>query len=161
MHVPASVVLGELARQLLVQRPQMPDSVMNIYARASSGPLSFETVKDVLLSACDGLSRTFLILDALDEYGEQTQRRLLLNFLRQIDKRSNVRIIITSRYHPSDIQNALDEALQLKVEAHASDLGLFLTETINNDVMSEEIPERLKEKIVRSIIGGAQGLYDY
>jgi hypothetical protein len=63
-------LLLSLLKQLLQERPSVPESVKILYERHNDKRTrpSFDEISKVLLSIVVDYSRTFIVIDALDEY---------------------------------------------------------------------------------------------
>jgi hypothetical protein len=92
------------------------------------------------------LDRVFVVIDALDECEESANRGPILELLKDL-MGSRVRLLITSRPFPPDIEDLLGHRAQILVEASESDIQAFVLEQIAKSRRMKNIIDRnLREK---------------
>ena len=150
-------VIGCLASQILSRLSDIPEAIIRIFKKANASNRPDQaTLEKVFLLACAEFSTIYVVLDALDECEEKDHRRIVLHFLQTLIGRADVRLLVTSRHYPIDIQRVFSEVPQLKIEANVEDLRRFLSWTIDNDPMADIIDEEFKLRIIETIVGNAQ-----
>ena len=123
----------------------------------SSKP-DLKAAENIFLAACSEYSSTFIVLDALDECEEKSHRKVFLQVLDKLRRRADVRVFVTGRHYPMDIQKALSTARQVHVEAHEADLRRYLLQKIDEDPVADMLDEGFKAQLIEKLVGNAQGL---
>jgi hypothetical protein len=114
----------------------------------------------MFIEICNNSRNVFIVLDALDECDEATNRGTIVDFIKEI-KKSRACLMVTSRPYPSDIDDLLGDCHQVLVEASDSDIRAFVLDQIaKSKRMSKIIDKQLREEIVTSIIAKSQGMYE-
>lgn len=127
-------LLASVTKQLLQHQDSIPQDTMKMYQRHGRGTRpSLEEVLDMATSSVAGVSRVYIVVDALDELGNAgLVRRTLISCLRQMQDHRRFNLMTTSRYIPSlaqkfhqpicmDIKASPDD-IRRYVEAHVLDL---------------------------------------
>lgn len=120
---------------------------------------SLDELKRLLVSLCNQYTRTYIVVDALDECEAIRERRLLL-LVFEILSNTPTRLFVTSRPNNEDIFEAFDKASQITIAAPESDLRRYTIERIEerNNFVNRLTPE-LKESIISTISTAASGMY--
>jgi hypothetical protein len=148
-----------LLKQILSSLPGVPSAVGGLYKRLKEGKglPSWEELTQTFVNVCSELDDLFLVLDALDESDENTNRQpILLGVLDQLI-RCPARLFVTSRSHCLDINSTFERCPQIAVEAADSDVREFVDRKIRESRrMSTVINGGLREEIVRKIVDKSQ-----
>ncbi|GAM38758.1 hypothetical protein TCE0_033f09754 [Talaromyces pinophilus] len=156
-------LLLSLLKQFIRGVPSVPICVERLYedhTRKETRP-TFEEITDVFFSVVAGFSRTFIIVDALDECNiSDGARSKFMSTIFDIHARTHANIFATSRFIP-DIKKefekrgsdwleirATDEDVRRYLDGHKSQLRSFVLED----------PE-LEEKIKATIVKAADGMF--
>jgi NACHT domain len=153
-------ILTSLLQQLITHTPSMPLSVQELYKRYKNdrGSISLADLEETISMVLKEFKQSFILIDALDECDVNRHRKSFIQVLKRLEERS-VRVFITSRPHPDDIQRALSPCSQICITASDSDIRRYLNELIDlDDAATSIIDEALKEDIVTEIVGTAQGM---
>uniref|UniRef100_A0A093VM92 Ankyrin repeat domain-containing protein 50 n=1 Tax=Talaromyces marneffei PM1 TaxID=1077442 RepID=A0A093VM92_TALMA len=153
-------IVGAIIKQLLIQIPQIPDSVVSrCRDRMNAGkPLSLGDASELFSIICAQFSRVYICLDALDELQESNLRRIL----KWIQDGPSVHIFLTSRPHIQDVVlEYLESQHTVIVRANESDIRRFIEHEIGgpNDIAPRAMDERLKGDIFAKILGSAKGIF--
>lgn len=115
----------------------------------------------VLVSTFKSFSRVFLILDALDECDQKTQRKRLLPLFHKMGKDS-VRLFLTSRQYPEDIQDSFGATAvpRIKLSAQTEDIRSYIQTKINESPRAKRLVQKAKckEKIISELSDCANGM---
>ena len=156
-------ILVTLLRQLLSTHSTFPNAASDLHKRIEKGQ-GLPSFKDLMMAfrniCASSSEELFLVFDALDECDEQTHREPILDLL-DFMSGSNVRVLITSRPYPPDINNAFENYPQIVIEAADIDIRAFLLEKITKSrrKISRFIDEALREEIIQLITAKSQGMY--
>jgi Cdc6-like AAA superfamily ATPase len=158
MDQSASNLLSALLKQLVQNTPGIVASVTSIYDKLSKQKRrpSVDDIFRALLSVCLNYTTVYIVVDALDECVDDGARSLLIDKLRELQSKIDVRLLFTSRLIPGITQSfKLD--LQLEVRASEEDVSRFLEcqiprlpRCIQRD---EELKAVVQEKIIRAVDG--------
>ncbi|KAJ6542334.1 ankyrin repeat-containing domain protein [Mycena vulgaris] len=156
-----SKLLAGLWRQLALDR-DISSIVENLYKqhREKGTVPSLEEVVNVLRSSLEEFSKVFVIVDALDEYPNESptfQREILLQYLAEMG--SNVNLMITSRPNISPESSSLPNLETLDIQAAPEDIQAYINAQIKlsprlskhvqrQPKLREDIHSRLSSKSV-------------
>ena len=157
---PADLLIN-LLKQLVQERPFIPDTVKSLYERnAKKGTRpSCDEISKVLHSVVTDYSRAFIIFDALDEcqVSNGNLRSLLLE-ISNLQATSEANLFATSRFIPEIIKEfegsllleiyASDEDVQRYLDGHMSQLPSFVLRSLD-----------LQEEVMTKIIKAVDGMY--
>ncbi len=151
-------ILGSILRQVAATRCPVPKPTSDLHHRFSvqGRQPELQDLEKALLATCGDFSKVFIVIDALDECDENKHRRTLMKSIAFLQQSTSVRLFVTSRFHPQDIRTAFEDALQIEVEANASDLRSYLSREIEDSraVKAMDIPLRIE--VVERIVKAAQ-----
>lgn len=144
-------LIGELAKQLLLQVPSVPDEVWPLFQKHTAVSTNkAEEIIHLLQQHC--FDRIYVCIDALDEC-QPNFRRDLLNFLTTLTKTTS-RIFCTSRSNvvteAKDVVGSLGLET-IEISAHEADIRLYLEEHISRDRHKGAMDEQLQEAITRKL----------
>lgn len=152
-------LLASLLKQLVLQKRSMPEILKNLYERHKekrTRPL-IEEVSRVLHSIVADYSKTFVIIDALDECQVIGGRhKKLLSEILRLQTESGVSLFATSRFVPEIMTNfkgclsleilASDEDVQRYIDGHILQLPSFV-------LRSPDLQEEIKTEIAKAVKG--------
>ncbi|OZJ04697.1 hypothetical protein BZG36_02559 [Bifiguratus adelaidae] len=115
----------KVLRQLVQQKPFVPDSMKDLYQRHKDKRTrpSFDEISEVLHSVIASCSMVFILIDALHEYhfphkdrrrvlSEIEDRRKVLSEVFKLPAKTGINLWVTSRFIP-DIRDIMEESLLL------------------------------------------------
>jgi hypothetical protein len=154
-------LLASILKQLVQEHPSTPGSMKSLFERHNGKRtrLSPEEISKVLHSAVIDYSRTFIIIDALDECPvSDGSRRRFLSEIFNLQAKTGTSVFATSRFIPEIIKEfagsvslevrASGEDVQRYLEGHMSQLPLFVSRNVD-----------LQEEIKTEIVQGIDGMY--
>jgi hypothetical protein len=154
----ATSLLAALLKQLLQAQPLIPEKIELLHAQhkeRGTKPSLDELFSGLHLVAGD-CSRTYIVVDALDECSDGGGRTKLLGALRDLQIQTNVCLMVTSRFIP-DIESDFKSDPHLEIRASDADLKRFvaaqiyrLPKCIQRDA---ELQSLLESKIVEAADG--------
>ena len=158
-------VLGSLVRQLLSQIPptEFPKEIVANYQSKKPRHASASDLMDMLrvLSMPEWFSRVFIVCDALDETDQRERTELLPRFHQM--KALGIALFLTTRPHPSDIQDSFRKAPTIELVPKECDIKRYVEESLLADTRFQRIQRDscgLKDQIVSKIVDSAAGLYE-
>jgi nucleoside phosphorylase len=150
---------ADLLRQLVQKSEKISNSIINTFGKHSWGELKpkLGEYKTLLQEELQKFIRTFVIIDALDEWGTKHQIKELITEL--LNLKPAIHLLVTSR--PSEeIRDLLDEALHIEIRARNEDVMLYLDNHLqNSDNLHRYIKAdpTLQDLIKTSIIQSGDG----
>ena len=157
----AANLVACLVRQIIGRTKTLPKELATMHEELSNQNRrpSFDELKRLLVAVCNQYTRTYILVDALDECEASRERRLLLPLLESLPN-APTRLFVTSRPNSEDISQSFHNASQIDIEAPESDIRGYIMERIDErrDSACPLAPE-LKEEIISTISTRASGMY--
>jgi Cdc6-like AAA superfamily ATPase len=155
----AESLLGSILKQFIQTCPGVPeeiDSLFNTLKGKNRQPRSTDVFK-ALLYTIKTYSRTFIIVDALDEL-QSCEQKKFLEVVFGLQKSSNVNIFVTSRYNPY-IENRFKHAMCLPIRATGEDISLYARESLGQiSKFLDQQSSQFKERIANIISDASDGM---
>ena len=162
-------LLAALARQSVLQQPQLPSRAGELYHQyhQRERSLYLDDSVELLRLSTNHFRRTFVVIDALDEHiptddGESTMEVELLTRLLDIQQQAPGRLamLITSR-DLDFIGNQLGDRTRLEIRAKSSDVRAYVGSRISKSFrFAEEVRNnpKLASEIVEGVVKKAHGV---
>jgi len=151
-------LLANLLKQLVQGRSSLPDSVKVLYDRHNDKRTRppVDEISRVLHSVTTLYSRTFIIIDALDEC--QVTDGCRTGFLSEIfnlQAKTGVNVFATSR-PIAEIMQKFDRSVSLVIRATDDDVWRYLDNRMalfQPDILDDDIRDRIRRGIVKAVDG--------
>jgi hypothetical protein len=154
-----SSLLSALLKQLVQSRPDVAAPLTRLYydhSKRQSRP-SHGELFTALLTVCSNHARVYIVVDALDECTDQYgMRSPLVEKLRDLQAKTNVRLLFTSRFIPEITEKFRSDPI-LEVRASEEDVKRYvagqiprLPKCIRRD---DELTLTVQSKIVEAVDG--------
>jgi hypothetical protein len=155
----ASMLLSALLKQLVRGQPDIATPVTHIYdhhSKRGTRPASDE-VFAALQSVCSNYAIVYIVVDALDECSRTNGTRgPLIDKLRKLQIKADVRLLFTSRFIP-EIAQEFQSNLILEVRASEGDTRRFIAAQIprlpNLIIRDKELRRTVENEIVKAVDG--------
>ena len=147
-------------KQLLQHQDAIPEKVQQTYQyHCTKGTRpSLEEVLEMIASSMTPLSRVFLIVDALDELGNDGKvRQSLIRHLRQLQDLHHFNLMTTSRDIP-DLALNFHQPRRVELRANPGDVRKYVEGHIGNLSKCVEKNAKLQETIANTIVGSVDGM---
>jgi hypothetical protein len=157
------VVMASIVRQLLAQIPpsRFIEDVRKMYQEKRSQQPMLDDIKQILSSIPGQFSRVFVVCDALDEMDQYNQREHLLPLFHHM-KDSGIRLFLTTRPHPADIQESFSTASIIELTPAINDLRLYVEERLFKNTRFQRIIQNeaggLRERTITTIVDASAGV---
>ncbi|KAI9754904.1 MAG: hypothetical protein M4579_004504, partial [Chaenotheca gracillima] len=154
-------LLASLLRQFLQRMPSVPENVKTLYELFKGKPsqLSFDDISKQLQAVISNLSKTFIVLDALDEFQTSDgDRKRFLSEISSIQKKGGVNVFATSRYIP-EIKAEFGECISLDIRASIEDVEGYLDGNMQQLPSFVHNHPDLKEQIKCEISQAVDGMF--
>jgi Cdc6-like AAA superfamily ATPase len=150
---------ASMLQQLVQSRPELPESIKNLYSGHSSKKTrpSTDEVIGLLRSVASGYSKVFILIDALDEC-TPLHRRQLLDEVFKLLSLSSIQLFATSRMYP-DIMNTFKGKKILEIQASEEDVRKYLSHHVKSLTARVQQNIDLQNEIITKISGAIKGMY--
>lgn len=120
---------------------------------------TFEQLYSLLLAAIKSFTQAFIICDALDECDQYAQRTKLLPLFHRMGN-DGMRLFLTSREYPEDIQRSLQCSAKIELSARNEDITVYIERKIAESPRAESLIKqaKCKEKIISELQTCANGM---
>ena len=148
-------LLGQLAARLSI----VPESFRKLYDKHRKGEkprLSQNEIREELCSIIKTYSRTFIIIDALDECRTDRIRNELLSEIYKLQEGSDTRLMVTFR--PNVVPKRPSSVIEQEIRAHKEDIEEYLSGRMA-DLQSVVQENNLECKIKAHILTLVSGMY--
>jgi hypothetical protein len=144
-------MIGELAKQLLLQLSSVPEEVWSLFEKHTA--ITTEKAKQVLDLLLRSFGKVYICVDALDEC-ESRSRKDILRFLVHLNG-TGLQIFCTGRSHIMTEAMEFLEPLGLRaleVCAYEADIRLYIEEKILEDGRKGAMDEQLQGQIMKKLV---------
>ena len=152
-------LLASLLGQLVQGQPSVPNSVKSLHERHKTKRTrpSFDEISKALQSTIANYSRTFIIIDALDECGTSDGgREKFLSEIFNLQAETGASIFATSRFIP-DITEEFKGSPSLEIRANGEDVRRYLDGHMSHlrpfVSRKPDLQEEIKNQIVQAVDG--------
>jgi len=153
-------LFSSLLKQLIQKQLSIPKSMRNLYERHEDEQTrpSFDEISKVLHSIIADYARTFIIIDALDEYHGDRRKFLLEMF--NLQAKTGVNLFTTSPFIP-EIEKEFEGCLSLEIRASDEDVKKYIDGHISQlpSFISRNLD--LQREIETEVTRAADGMYVY
>ena len=156
----ADDLLASLLGQLAVQQSTAPKSIRELYGKHRKGEkprLSQSEIREELCNIVKAYSRTFIVIDALDECKTDRIRNELLSEICKLQEGSDIRLMVTFR--PSIHLERPSSATELGIRAHKEDIEEYLSGRMPDLCRVVQDNNELQCKIKVRILTLVDGIY--
>ncbi|KAL8655694.1 MAG: hypothetical protein Q9226_002942 [Calogaya cf. arnoldii] len=159
-------MLRSLIKQLCVGKTSIPPAVQDMCSkyRASGHQPTTKVLLSTLHSAIDSnRKKTFLVLDALDEYPENGRQELLAAIIMlRNSEHDDIHILVTSRME-YDIEHTLEAEATQKLSIHGpavdSDISRHVRASLADDARLCRLSPSIKGTIEAQLVSNAHGMF--
>jgi Cdc6-like AAA superfamily ATPase len=153
-------LLASLLRQLVQRQPSVPESVKSLYEyhKDKPGPQP-DHILNVLHAIVNDYSRTFIIIDALDECQiSDGSRNRFLSEIFNLQTKTGANLFATSRFIP-EIMKCFEGSVSLEIRASDYDVQRYLDGHMSRLPLCVSRSHALQEKIKAEITKAVDGMY--
>jgi hypothetical protein len=128
-------VVSCLLKQVLSPYSSVPEQALKLFTllKDDHSLPQWQELTTIFIDTCASNSAlgVYIVLDALDECGQDLNRRPILKLIKAM-RRNHVRLFVTSRPFPDDTMCAFTGAYMVEVGASDRDVKEFLSEKIGD-----------------------------
>ena len=157
-HETPTTLIGSLLQQIVLQQSNIPEDLRRLY----KDPVTKDTrpfIKcSTLQTACQTLSKLFVVVDALDECAEES-RHEFLEEIRTLGPK--LCLMITSRPSIVNLTDYFPEGVQLGIRARNGDIERYVKERMQREFKLRQKIEKdpsLSNDIIHAILDKADGM---
>ena len=152
-------LLASLLGQLVQRQPSVPTSMKSLYEHCQVKRMrpSFDEISEVFQSILTSYSRTFIVIDALDECGtfDGGCRKLLCEIF-NLQAKTRTSLFATSRFIPG-ITEQFRGSLSLEIRANDGDVRRYLDGHMSQlrpfVSRKPDLQEEIKTEIIKAVDG--------
>jgi hypothetical protein len=132
----ARSLLASLVRQVAIQSKHIPESVLKSYRKHANGAnsASLATYTELLSQLLTSFRRSFLVVDALDEYTQEEtphSNKLIDGLIKITRSQSKCRVLITSREDCLSLHSNV-ESKKIRIDAKPEDVRMYVNARIRD-----------------------------
>ena len=154
-------LLASLLGQLAGRQSTVPESTRTLYnkhrRKGENSRLSQNEIREELHNIIKTYSRTFIVIDALDECETDGIRNELLSEIYKLQEGSDTRLMVTFR--PSIVPNPPSSVRELEIQAHKEDVEEYLSGRMSEPPGVIQDNNKLQCKIKTRILSLVDGMY--
>jgi hypothetical protein len=154
-------ILKSLLKQLVQEQSSMPEHVKTLYERHKNKRTqpSLEEISKALQFVIAGYSRSFIVIDALDEcLAFDGGRKELLSEIFNLQDKTGANFFATPRFIP-EIKREFEGSLSLEIRASDKDVGRYLESHMSLLPSFVAYNFELQNEIKTEIIKAVNGMY--
>ena len=155
-------LLGQLAARQSITLPSLR-RLYDEHRKGEKSRLSQNEIREELYNIIKTYSRTFIIIDALDECGTDHVRSELLSEIYKLQKREETDIRLMVTFRPSIVLECPSSVTELEIRAHEEDIEEYLSgrmSELRSVVLdNNELQCKIRTRIVTLVDGMYVRLY--
>jgi Cdc6-like AAA superfamily ATPase len=153
-------LLKSILKQLVQTQPNLPKSVKDLYERHKKNQSQprLQEISEILQTIISLDSRTFIIVDALDECQNRDGcRDNLLSQIFALQTKTRLNIFATSRHQ--EVETQFSGCISLEIRAIEEDIKSYLNDQISLwekshcDTLDDDLRDRIKTEITKEAEG--------
>lgn len=156
--------MSNLLKQCVQEQTELPTELHLLYNthRNKGTRPSIEEIEKTLLIVLSSKARTFIIIDALDEFSIsdssqlEAERDVFLSSLLRLQRNSGINLLVTSRVD-NKLSKMLPDAVNLKIVARPEDVEHFIDNTMSQ-LHSDMVDDNIRKTIKVGVVAAADGL---
>ncbi|RPB06396.1 hypothetical protein P167DRAFT_514553, partial [Morchella conica CCBAS932] len=154
-------IMSSVIKQLAGQLPQFPNKLVALYDECTGYQRrpDIKELRSLLLQLAKLFTRSFIVLDALDECDQEDQREALLPLFHQL-KTNGFNLLVTSRPHPIDIQDSFRDVPCINYMAQDKDIKVYIDNRIDMMPRAKGLirGSKIEDQFISNLISAANGV---
>ena len=157
-------MLGAILKQVVGGLEHIPKEIEAAFQKSKKQidgrELESGEICELLVSSLRNLQRSYICIDALDEFPREHQPEFFRSLARIIRESPCTRLFLTSRPHIRDeIKRYLTRSAEIEIKPAEEDIKKYLSMRLSNDTQLEAMDEDLRDEIFRIILGEICEMY--
>lgn len=153
--------LAAVLKQLVQHKPSAAGPLLQIH-RQNEKQKTYPSPKEIseaLRLVLEEFTVTHVVIDALDEYSDQSSiRNRLLKRLHGLQRQADVRLLLTSRPVP-EILESMGNTARVEIRANENDVKAFAVEVVGNLPRTARGDLQFVEWVISTIVEAVDGMY--
>jgi len=157
-------MLGAILKQVVSGWEHIPPDIEAAFRKSKKNlggrKLESAEIRKLLISTLRTLERSYICIDALDEFPPD-HRRELFKSLEQITRESpSTRLFVTGRPHiREEVEEHFTQRAEIQIIPREEDIKKYLITRLDNDTQPRAMSQDLREKILTTIPENISGMY--
>jgi len=149
-------MFGAILKQVVSGFDDIPHEIKAAFRRSrkqiDSRELELVEILKLLISSLRNMKRSYICIDALDEFPREYRPELFKSLLQVIQESPSTRLFLTGRQHiQEEIGRYFTRRAEIRVKPTKEDIKNFLTVRLNNVTESRVMNQDLREEIFKTI----------
>ena len=161
---PTCYMLGAILKQVVSGLEHIPKEIEAAFQKSKrkidGRELESGEICELLVSSLRTQQRSYICIDALDEFPREHRPELLRSLGQIIRESPSTRLFLTGRPHIRDeIKRHFTRIAEMQIKPTEEDIGKYLTMRLSNDTQPEAMDQNLRNEILRTIPEKICGTY--
>ena len=157
-------MLGAILKQVISGLEHIPKELETAFQKSKKQidgrELESGEICELLVSSLRTLQRSYICIDALDEFPRQRRPELFRSLVQIIRESPRTRLFMTGRpYIRDEIKRYFAGTTEIQIKPTEEDIKKYLIMRLSNDTQPEAMDEDLREEILRTIPENICGMY--
>jgi len=149
-------MLGAILKQVVGGLEHVPEEIKSAFQKSKKQidgrELESGEICKLIVSSLRTLQRSYICIDALDEFPRESRPELLRSLVQIIRESPSTRLFLTGRSHIRDeIERYFAGSAEIQIKPTEKDIRKYLTMRLSNDTQPEAMDKGLREEIFRII----------
>ena len=149
-------MLGAILKQVVSSLEHIPKEVEAAFQKSKKQidgrELESGEIHRLLVLSLLALQRSYICIDALDEFPREDRPELLRSLVQIIRESPSTRLFLTGRPHIRDeIKRHFTKSAEMQIKPTEEDIKKYLTMRLSNDTQPEVMDQDLRNEILRTI----------
>ena len=157
-------MLGAILKQVVSGLEHIPKEIETAFEkskkRIDGRELESSEICQLLVSSLRTLQRSYICIDALDEFPREHRPELLRSLVEIIRESPGTRLFLTGRPHiRNEIKRYFARNTEIQIKPTEEDIKEYLIMRLSNDAQPEAMDQDLREEILQTIPKKICGMY--
>ena len=157
-------MLGAILKQVVGGLEHIPKEIEAAFRKSKKQidgrELECGEICELLVSSLRTLQRSYICIDALDEFPREHRPEILRSLAQIIRESPCTRLFLTGRPHIRDeIKRYFTGSAEMQIKPTEEDIKKYLSMRLGNDTQPEAMDEDLRDEIFKTILGEICEMY--
>ena len=157
-------MLGAILKQVVSGLEHIPKELEAAFQKSKKQidgrELESGEICELLVSSLRTLQRSYICIDALDEFPREDRPEILRSLVQIIQESPSTRLFLTGRPHIRDvIKRYFTKSAEIEIKPTEEDTKIYLTMKLSNDTQPEAMDQDLRNEILQTIPEKICGMY--
>ena len=155
-------MLGAILKQVVSGFEHIPQEVEAAFQRSKTQldgrELEYGEILKLLISTLGALQRSYICIDALDEFSDEHRPELFDALLQVTQESPTTRLFLTGRPHIEDEMERCPRSVRIRITPTEEDIQHYLVMRLRNDTQPRVMNEDLRKEILKVIPEKVSGM---